>query len=114
MSEHIWLDTAMKQAIGTARLPDIKSKIKKQLKKGTLIREEPLYLSVEKTNAGQGKIKQKWATELMTSTTNRIIGIQGFAGTGKSHMLKAAKAIIESGGYHIHALSHHMKDKLRR
>lgn len=51
-------------------------------------------------NAGQRE-----AAELMATTTNRVIGVQGFAGTGKSHMLDTAKALIEDNGYRVRALA---------
>lgn len=54
------------------------------------------------TNLNSG---QKQAALLMLTTTNRIVGIQGFAGTGKSHMLSTAKKMIEESGYNIKALA---------
>lgn len=51
-------------------------------------------------NAGQ-----RSAAELMATTTNRVIGVQGFAGTGKSHMLDTAKEMLEANGYHVRALA---------
>lgn len=54
------------------------------------------------TNLNSG---QKQAALLMLTTTNRIVGIQGFAGTGKSHMLSTAKKMIEENGYNIKALA---------
>ena len=57
-------------------------------------------LASEKLNEGQRK-----AIELIATTQNKVIGIQGFAGTGKSHMLNTAKKIIEKEGYQIRALA---------
>ncbi|MDD4937163.1 MAG: MobF family relaxase [Acidiphilium sp.] len=54
------------------------------------------------TNLNAG---QREAAELMATTTNRVIGVQGFAGTGKSHMLDTAKALIEDNGYRVRALA---------
>lgn len=54
------------------------------------------------TNLNDG---QREAAELMASTKNRVIGVQGFAGTGKSHMLDTAKTLIEDQGYRVRALA---------
>jgi conjugative relaxase-like TrwC/TraI family protein len=51
-------------------------------------------------NAGQ-----RDAAALMLSSANRVVGVQGFAGTGKSHMLDTAKAAIEDHGYEVRALA---------
>jgi len=48
---------------------------------------------------------QREAAELMATSTNRVIGVQGFAGTGKSHMLDTAKGMIEDEGYIVRALA---------
>lgn len=48
---------------------------------------------------------QRAAAELMLTTGNRVVGVQGFAGTGKSHMLDTAKGMIEQGGYRVRALA---------
>ncbi len=39
------------------------------------------------------------------TTQNRVVAVQGFAGTGKSHMLNEAKAEIEGAGYQVRALA---------
>ncbi len=39
---------------------------------------------------------QRAAILAITTTTNRIIGIQGHAGTGKSHMLRETKVLVET------------------
>lgn len=48
---------------------------------------------------------QREAAELMVTTVNRVVGVQGFAGTGKSHMLDTARAMIEREGYQVRALA---------
>ena len=48
---------------------------------------------------------QRSAAELITTTANRVIGVQGFARTGKSHMLDTAKQMIEAQGYEVRALA---------
>ncbi|MVW78080.1 conjugative relaxase [Bordetella sp. 02P26C-1] len=55
-----------------------------------------------KTNLNTG---QRQAAELMVSSDNRVIGVQGFAGVGKSHMLETAKGMIEGQGYAVRALA---------
>lgn len=57
-------------------------------------------LAATTLNAGQRE-----AAELMATATDRIVGVQGFAGTGKSHMLEAAKRIVEDHGYRVRALA---------
>lgn len=49
------------------------------------------YFAKEQLNTGQ-----QAAATLILSTTNRVIGIEGDAGTGKSHMLDKAKRRIET------------------
>lgn len=48
---------------------------------------------------------QKEAITLMASTDNRVVGVQGFAGTGKSHMLRTAKKVLEAEGYVVKAVA---------
>ena len=57
-------------------------------------------LAATNLNAGQ-----RQAAELMAGTADRVVGVQGFAGTGKSHMLDAAKTLIEDNGYRVRALA---------
>jgi conjugative relaxase-like TrwC/TraI family protein len=54
------------------------------------------------TNLNEG---QRASAELILTTKNRVVGVQGFAGTGKSHMLKVVKATIEEQGYNMRALA---------
>jgi conjugative relaxase-like TrwC/TraI family protein len=57
-------------------------------------------LAASRLNEGQ-----RAAVELITRSPNRVIGVQGFAGTGKSHMLAEAKAGVEAHGYRVVALA---------
>lgn len=188
MDERDLIDTAMKHAVGGARLRDVQNAVVRQIEKGFLIREETKYrpgahagpagnpgktratwiadlmekglehtaarervdaaiqcgglvqtearyttqialerekriLQIERdgrgavapvisaeiararlmeTNLNQG---QRDGAELIVSAINRVVGIQGFAGTGKSHMLDTAKSMIEGEGYHVRALA---------
>ncbi|EBC1886514.1 conjugative relaxase [Salmonella enterica] len=188
MDERELVDTAMKHAVGAARLEDIQKEILRQTETGYLIREAPRYrpggqtgptdepgktraewiaelaakgmkqgaarervdnaiktgglvpiepryttqtalerekriLQIERdgrgavapviaaeaarerlasTNLNQG---QRDAAELIVSATDRVVGVQGFAGTGKSHMLDTAKTMIEQEGYQVRALA---------
>lgn len=48
---------------------------------------------------------QRAAVELITTSPHRVVGIQGYAGTGKSHMLAHAKALAEEHGHRVVALA---------
>jgi conjugative relaxase-like TrwC/TraI family protein len=48
---------------------------------------------------------QRAAVELIGTTTNRVVGVQGFAGTGKSRMLGEATALVERQGHKVVALA---------
>lgn len=48
---------------------------------------------------------QRQAVESMMIGENRITGIQGLAGTGKSHMLQTVQPLIERSGFEIKALA---------
>lgn len=48
---------------------------------------------------------QREAATLMLTTANRVVGVQGYAGTGKSHMLDTAKAQIEEAGFSVRVLA---------
>ena len=37
---------------------------------------------------------QQAAIELIATTSHRVIGVQGYAGTGKSHMPDTAKTLV--------------------
>jgi len=49
------------------------------------------------------------AAELILATADRFVGVQGLAGTGKSHMLAQVKATAESAGYTVKAVASYGK-----
>jgi conjugative relaxase-like TrwC/TraI family protein len=59
-----------------------------------------LHLESRKLTAGQ-----RAAVALIGTTPHRIVGVQGYAGTGKSHMLDTAKALVEERGHKVVALA---------
>ena len=59
-----------------------------------------LRLAVADLTAGQ-----RAAVELIATTRNRVAAVQGYAGTGKSHMLDCAKTIVEETGHRVLALA---------
>ncbi|HVO19846.1 MAG TPA: MobF family relaxase [Anaeromyxobacter sp.] len=48
---------------------------------------------------------QRAAVELIATATDRVVGVQGHAGTGKSHMLDTAKRLVEESGFRVVALA---------
>lgn len=186
MTERALLDTAIKHAVGSARLQDIEAEVKRLTERGYLVRESALYRPAENAGNEPGKTREAWvaelidkgvdtriakervavaigrgslietepryttqtalereqavlrveregrgalppiisieaarthlqdtslnggqrsAAELIVTTDNRVIGVQGYAGTGKSHMLDTAKGMIEQQGYEVRALA---------
>jgi conjugative relaxase-like TrwC/TraI family protein len=186
MGEGELIDVAMKHGVGSVRLPDVQTEIKRQTEGGYLIREDAIYRPASETGTAADLTRNGWigalmtrgmtresardrvdaairdggllpvdsrfttqtalerekrilrierdgrgalapvapreaalerlaatnlnagqreAVELMVSTQNRVVGVQGFAGTGKSHMLDTAKGMIEQEGYKVRALA---------
>ncbi|ALM83105.1 hypothetical protein ASB57_09200 [Bordetella sp. N] len=52
---------------------------------------------------------QQAAAELILTTTDRFIGVQGKAGTGKSHMLAQVICAAEAAGYTVRAVASYAK-----
>ena len=48
---------------------------------------------------------QKEAVKVILSEKDRVIGVQGYAGTGKTTMLKRARALLEKRGFEIRGLT---------
>lgn len=57
-------------------------------------------LASSKLSAGQ-----RSAVELIATAPHRVVGVQGYAGTGKSKMLDHARAVAEEHGYRVVALA---------
>ena len=48
---------------------------------------------------------QREAVKLILSEKDRVVGVQGYAGTGKTKMLKRARALLEKHGYDVKGLA---------
>ncbi|WP_428102971.1 MobF family relaxase [Candidatus Rariloculus sp.] len=48
---------------------------------------------------------QKAAVKLILSEKDRVIGVQGYAGTGKTTMLKRARALLKKRGFEVRGLA---------
>ena len=48
---------------------------------------------------------QKEAVTTILSSKDRVVGVQGYAGTGKTTMLDRARALSEKNGYRLHGLA---------
>ena len=48
---------------------------------------------------------QKAAVRLILSERDRVVGVQGYAGTGKTTMLNRARALLEKRGYEVKGLA---------
>jgi len=67
-----------------------------------LLTREQAYQKLEgiRLNSGQ----REAATDILT-TSNRVVGIQGFAGVGKTTLLRPAKAELEAQGFEVRAVA---------
>lgn len=77
----------MRSGIGETKAVYSRNKIKKCLENSTL-------------NEGQ-----RGAIELMLSSKDRVVGVQGYAGVGKTYMLKSARELAEGNGYRMIGLA---------
>ena len=50
-------------------------------------------------------VGQKDAVRLILSANDRTVGVQGYAGSGKTTMLNRARALLEKKGYEVHGLA---------
>lgn len=64
------------------------------------IQEVERYLSHKSLNNGQ-----KEALKLILITKDRVVGVQGYAGVGKTYMLQHAKVLASQTGYNISGLA---------
>ena len=67
-----------------------------------ILAHEKVHAILQNSDLNKG---QQQAAALILSTTNQVIGIQGYAGTGKSHMLDKTKRLIEAEGFKVRALA---------
>ena len=59
----------------------------------------------EHLRAGPLTAGQKDAVELILSAKDRVVGVQGYAGTGKTSMLRRARALAEKKGWRLQGLA---------
>ena len=48
---------------------------------------------------------QREAVKLILTDSDRVVGVQGYAGTGKTRMLRRARALLEKRGYDVKGLA---------
>ena len=48
---------------------------------------------------------QREAVKLILTDPDRVVGVQGYAGTGKTRMLRRARALLEKRGYEVRGLA---------
>jgi conjugative relaxase-like TrwC/TraI family protein len=63
---------------------------------------EDVFLKLQGLGLNQG---QRDAAAMILATQNRIIGVQGLAGTGKTFMLQSARNLAEESGYQVLGLA---------
>ena len=122
------LTIALGQAKGIASFADIETALHAAVDNGVLVTDGELYTTVaaqQREQAildielhGRGKldaiVRQNWlsgterdtlnigqraAVQLILTSPNRVVGVQGFAGTGKTHMLTHARDLAIANGW---------------
>ncbi len=128
------LRESLQHGVGKTTLKEIQLEIKKRITNGTVIqagerfttpeaiKTEENLLSLEKkgrrlNNAILSIEKhslletislhkdQRFAAQLILSSPNQIVGVQGLAGTGKTFMLQSARKLAEQEGYEMIGLT---------
>jgi len=63
------------------------------------------WVATTKLHRGRLNEGQKEAVKLLLSSTDRVVGVQGYAGTGKTTMLDRFRSLAESAGYRVKGLA---------
>ena len=63
------------------------------------------WIATTKLHRGRLNAGQKEAVKMVLSSTDRVVGVQGYAGTGKTTMLDRLRALLESRGYRTMGLA---------
>ena len=63
------------------------------------------WIATTKLHRGRLNEGQKEAIRMILSSTDRVVGVQGYAGTGKTTMLDRLRALSESRGYRTMGLA---------
>ena len=63
------------------------------------------WMATAKLHRGRLNEGQKEAVKLVLSSTDRVVGVQGYAGTGKTTMLDRFRSLAESAGYQVKGLA---------
>src|SRR5690606_6676798 len=74
---------------GRNRVPPIKEKLE-------------TFLKLQGAGLNRG---QQEAASLILTTPDRVVGVQGLAGTGKTFMLETARKLAEEGGFQVLGLA---------
>ena len=122
------LAIALGQAKGIASFADIETALHSAVEDGVLVTDGERYTTTKAQDreqaildielSGRGKldaiVRQNWlsgmegdtlnkgqreAVQLILTSPNRVVGVQGFAGTGKTHMLTHARDLAIANGW---------------
>ena len=63
------------------------------------------WVATAKLHRGRLNEGQKEAVKLVLSSMDRVVGVQGYAGTGKTTMLNGFRSLAESAGYRVKGLA---------
>ena len=63
------------------------------------------WVAATKLHRGRLTDGQKEAVKIVLSSKDRVVGVQGYAGTGKTTMLNRLRSLAEKQGYHVTGLA---------